>query len=380
MILFDQGPARHPLLFAKRQALVVAWEPAEVASAFAAMAQARADGRWLAGYASYELGYALEPKLAALMPGNRRVPLLAFEVHGAPVDAAPMLEQAEAEADGASLGPLRPDWTVEQYRAAFDRVAAYIGSGDCYQVNLTLPIRARATGTALGLYGALRRVQPVRHGAFADLGVGPVILSRSPELFFRLSSDGRIETWPMKGTARRDPVPERDAELKAALAVSAKDRAENLMIVDLLRNDISRLSEVGSVRVPELFRVETYATVHQMISRVIGQLLAPLDIEALFRALFPCGSITGAPKIRAMEIIRALEQEPRGPYCGAMGWIAPDGTAQFNVAIRTLSLFAGGHGTAWDVVMNVGGGVVHDSTAEAEYEEALWKSRFAHLP
>lgn len=379
VILFDQGPARQPVLFTGRRALVTAWEPAEIAAAFAAMAQARADGCWLAGYASYELGYALEPKLATLMPGNRRVPLLAFEVHDTPVDATPLLAQAKTEAAAAGLSPLQPDWTMERYAQAFDQVAAFIRAGDCYQVNLTMPIRARATGTPLGLYGALRAVQPVRHGAFADLGVGPVILSRSPELFFRLSADGRIETWPMKGTARRDPDPVRDAELKATLAASAKNRAENLMIVDLLRNDISRLCEVGSVKVPELYRVETYATVHQMISRIVGQLSAPLNVEALFRALFPCGSITGAPKIRAMEVIRALEPEPRGPYCGAMGWIAPDGAAQFNVAIRTLSLFDGGPDKDWDVVMNVGGGIVYDSTAAAEYEEALWKARFAQL-
>ena len=379
MILFDQGPARQPVLFTSRQALVTAWEPEEIAPAFAAMAAARAAGCWLAGYASYELGYALEPKLAALMPPGRRVPLLAFEMHAAPVDGAPMLARANAEAAGAGLGALQPDWTLRQYGHAFDRVAGLIRAGDCYQVNLTVPIRARATGTPLGLYGALRAVQPVRHGAFADLGLGPVILSRSPELFFRLTASGRIETWPMKGTALRDADPVRDAALKAALAASAKDRAENLMIVDLLRNDISRLCEVGSVRVPELFRVETYTTVHQMISRVVGQLRAPLDIEALFRALFPCGSITGAPKIRAMQVIRELEPEPRGPYCGAIGWIAPDGSAQFNVAIRTLSLFGGGPDPGWNVVMNVGGGLVYDSTAASEYEEALWKARFARL-
>lgn len=379
MILFDQGPARQPVLFTGRQALVTAWEPEEIAPGFAAMAAARASGHWLAGYASYELGYALEPKLAALMPGNRRVPLLAFEVHEAPVDGTPLLAQADTEAAGAGLSTLQPDWTAVRYGQAFDQVADLIRAGDCYQVNLTVPIRARASGTALGLYGALRAVQPVRHGAFADLGLGPVILSRSPELFFRLSATGRIETWPMKGTARRDPDPARDAGLKAALAASTKDRAENLMIVDLLRNDISRLCEVGSVRVPELFRVETYATVHQMISQVVGQLRAPLNVEALFRALFPCGSITGAPKIRAMEVIRQLEPEPRGAYCGALGWIAPDGAAQFNVAIRTLSLFDGGPDPGWNVVMNVGGGLVYDSTAEAEYEEALWKARFAKL-
>ena len=372
MILFDQGPERQPVLFGAPKALILAWEPDQVAGAFADMAVAQAAGNWLAGYASYELGYALEPRLAGLMPGGRQVPLLAFEVHGGYESAAPWLDQAGAEADAAGLGSLVPDWGMAEYTRAFDLVAGLIRAGDCYQINLTMPIRVAATGSDRALYGALRRVQPVRHGAFADLGVGPVVLSRSPELFFRLSATGRIETWPMKGTARRDPDPARDAALKAELAASLKDRAENLMIVDLLRNDISRISEVGSVRAPELFRVETYATVHQMISRVVGQLRPGVGIAALFGALFPCGSITGAPKIRAMEVIRALEPEPRGIYCGAIGWIAPDRSAQFNVAIRTLSRFAGG-----GMVMNVGGGVVYDSTAASEYEEALWKARFA---
>ena len=371
MILFDQGPERQPVLFGAPKALILAWEPDQVAGAFADMAAAQAAGDWLAGYASYELGYALEPRLAGLMPGGRQVPLLAFEVHDGHESAVPWLEQGAAEADSAGLGPLVPDWGIDDYAAAFDLVAGLIRAGDCYQINLTMPIRVAATGSDQALYGALRRVQPVRHGAFADLGVGPVVLSRSPELFFRQSATGRIETWPMKGTARRDPDPARDTALKAELAVSLKDRAENLMIVDLLRNDISRISEVGSVRAPELFRVETYATVHQMISRVVGQLRPGVGIADLFRALFPCGSITGAPKIRAMEVIRGLEPEPRGIYCGAIGWIAPDRSAQFNVAIRTLSRFDGG------VVMNVGGGVVYDSTAASEYEEALWKARFA---
>ena len=175
----------------------------------------------------------------------------------------------------------------------------------------------------------------------------------------------------MKGTAPRDADPVRDAELAEELRASEKGQAENLMIVDLLRNDISRIAQVGSVKVPKLFAVESYATLHQMVSTVVGQLAAPPSLAGIMAALFPCGSITGAPKIRAMEIIREVEPHPRGVYCGAIGWMAPDGAASFSVAIRTLSLWPGGR-----VSLNVGGGVVQDSTAEGEWEEALWKARY----
>ncbi len=381
MILFEHGPGAGPVLFEHPMDLILAWSPDQVPAALSAMAAARAAGRWLAGYVSYELGYVLEPRLRPLLPVARRAPLLAFEVHAGPTPADAVLAAAAVSGGAlpATMTELVPAWSAAEYGRAFDRVAAWIAAGDCYQVNLTMPMTAVASGPALGLYAALARVQPVRHGAFVDIGVGPVVLSRSPELFFRLSPDGTIETRPMKGTVPRDSDPERDQALKTWLRNSAKNRAENLMIVDLLRNDISRLCEVGTVRVPELFRVETYATLHQMISRVVGQTRPGTSIEALFRALFPCGSVTGAPKIRAMQIIAELEPHPRDVYCGGIGWIAPDGAAEFNVAIRTLSLFDRGGGDGWDVVMNVGGGVIHDSTAAAEYEEALWKARFAHL-
>ena len=271
------------------------------------------------------------------------------------------------------MGEPAPKIARADYDAAFDKVAAYIAAGDCYQINLTFPMEAWLTkGTALGLYGALRARQRVGHGMFCDLGVGPVVVSRSPELFFTVDDTGQISARPMKGTAPRDTDPRRDAQIAANLQASIKDRAENLMIVDLLRNDISRISQVGTVRVPELFKVESFATLHQMSSRVVGQLKGKPGVADLLAALFPCGSITGAPKIRAMEIIREVEPHARGAYCGAMGWMAPDGRASFNVSIRTLRLFEGGR-----VLMNVGGGVVHDSTATGEWEEALWKVRFA---
>jgi para-aminobenzoate synthetase component 1 len=199
----------------------------------------------------------------------------------------------------------------------------------------------------------------------------PALLSRSPELFFRVDTNGLLQTRPMKGTQPRGVTLAEDEALRAFLARDPKNRAENLMIVDLLRNDLSRVSEVGSVNVPDLFRVESFATLHQMTSLVQGQLVPGTGIDGILRALFPCGSITGAPKVRAMQIIRELEPHPRDAYCGAIGWAAPDGRAEFNVAIRTLMLQ---DGTA---TLNVGGGVVYDSTAASEYEEALWKARFA---
>ncbi len=371
MILVEHGPLGRPALFASAQRLIVAQTARAVPAALRALDAARARGAWVAGYAAYELGYALEPRLHALMPRRRPGPLLAFGVFAAPQDADQVLAQAAAEGLATRMAAPQPLVSRRAYDAAMARVQDWIGAGDCYQVNLTFPMQsALLAGTALGLYGALRRTGPVGHGAFVDLGVGPVIVSRSPELFFEVDAGGRIVTRPMKGTAPRDADPARDAAIAAALHASEKDRAENLMIVDLLRNDISRLARVGSVRVPALFAMETYSTVHQMTSTVEGQLDAAPTMAGLMAALFPCGSVTGAPKIRAMEIIRTVEPRARGVYCGAVGWMAPDGRADFSVAIRTLSV------TGQDIVMNVGGGVVHGSTAQGEWEEALWKARF----
>ncbi len=374
-VLFDHGPDAAPTLFRAPRRVLAAWEPSEAPACFEAMEAARAEGLWLAGCASYELGYALEPKLAPLMPGGRKAPLLLFGAFDGP---APEAEARAALADGdaarAALTAPVPDWTPDAYARRFARVAAWIRAGDFYQANLTFPMRARARGRAADLFALLRAIQPVRHGALVELGAGPAVLSRSPERFFRLDADGRIEVRPMKGTAARRPDPAEDAAAARWLAGDEKNQAENLMIVDLMRNDLSRVAEPGSVRVPELFRVETYATVHQMVSTVEARLRPGLGLRGIFAGLFPCGSITGAPKLRAMEAIRALEETPRDAYCGAIGWAAPDGSAEFNVAIRTLSLHADGAAT-----FNVGGGVVYDSTAQAEYEECLWKARFATL-
>ena len=372
MILFEHGPGGVPALFDGAREVIVARRADQVRAALARADRARGAGGWLAGYVAYEACYALEPKLKPRMPGRRPGPLVLLGVFDGPQAAEAVLARAAAEAGGARLSALRRGITRAAYGAAIARVMGYIAAGDCYQINLTFPLSARLeAGTALGLYGALRARQAVGYGVFCDLGIGPVVMSRSPELFFRVEG-GVISARPMKGTAPRDADPVRDAALAAELAVSEKARAENLMIVDLLRNDIARMSEVGSVKVPELYAVEPYATVHQMSSTVTGRLVAGADLAGLMAALFPCGSITGAPKIRAMEIIAEVEGRARGVYCGAMGWMAPTGDAVWNVAIRTLSLFPGGR-----VRLNVGGGVVQASTAAGEWEEALWKARYA---
>jgi para-aminobenzoate synthetase component 1 len=369
MILLEHGPEGKPAAFLAPSRRITAWTADQVLPALAALDAARASGLWVAGQIAYEAGFALERALAGLMPQDQAFPLLAFGIYDAPSDPGVLLEAAGA--GGARIAPLRPAISPEDYAAAFAVVKAHIAAGNCYQINLTFPLdSALVSGTPLGLYGALRARQPVGFGAFVELGEGPVLVSRSPELFFRTTAQGRIESRPMKGTAPRDADPVRDAELAEALRHSPKDRAENLMIVDLLRNDIARISRVGSVRVPELFAVESFATVHQMTSRVIGQLTDPPALTRLIPALFPCGSITGAPKIRAMQIIAEVEPHRRGAYCGAIGWMAPDGASCFNVAIRTLSL------TGPSIRLNAGGGVVQDSTAAGEWEEALWKTRY----
>lgn len=364
MIVLEAGPGGRPAAFLRPREVVAAWEADQVAPTLARIDAARAAGAWAAGYVAYEAGYALEPRLMPLMPAGRRGPLVLFGLYDAP--------EAVPEAGGAvRLGRPAPLVGRAGYGRAFARVMDLIAAGDCYQVNLTFPMAARVEGTAAALHAALSARGRAGYGALIDLGQGPAVVSRSPELFFAVEG-GVIRARPMKGTAPRSPDPAEDARLSADLFESVKARAENLMIVDLLRNDIGRISQVGSVRVPELFAVEAFPTVHQMSSTVSGRLAGSPGLAGLMAALFPCGSVTGAPKIRAMEIIRAVERHPRGVYCGAVGWMAPTGDAVFSVAIRTISLWPEGRAE-----FGVGGGVVADSTEAGEWEEALWKARFA---
>lgn len=367
IVQFDRGPAISGTQFRDPVRVIEAWDADDVPKALRAIEAARDAGFWLAGFAGYELGYALLPKLRPYRPTTQTAPLLQFGVFDAPAPASP----DDTGTSTAEIGALVPLWEFARYRRAFDAVHEHLRRGDIYQANLTFPLSGRYHGTPRDLYTALSARQAVPNGVYLDLG-GPVLLSRSPELFFSLSASGQLKARPMKGTARRGQTETEDTTLRMALAASTKNRAENLMIVDLLRNDLSRISEIGTVRVPKLFSIETYETLHQMTSEIVSKIRPGVRITDIFTALFPCGSITGAPKIRAMEILSHLETGPRGPYCGTIGWIAPNGAMEFNVAIRTLICERDG-----TLTLNVGGGVVYDSTAEDEYAEALLKARFA---
>jgi para-aminobenzoate synthetase component 1 len=255
----------------------------------------------------------------------------------------------------------------DEYRRRFERIKRYIRDGDCYQVNLAQRFSAPAEGDAYDAYRGLQGLNPAPFSAFLRLAAGAILCS-SPERFLEVRGD-RVETRPIKGTRPRSGNKARDRALALELKASAKDLAENLMIVDLLRNDLGKTCALGSIRVPALFEVESYETVHHLVSTVTGRLAAGRHALDLLEGCFPGGSITGAPKLRAMEIIEELEPHRRGVYCGAIGYIGYDGAMDLNIAIRTL-VYQGGWIHAW-----AGGGIVMDSDPEAEYQETLDKAQ-----
>jgi para-aminobenzoate synthetase component 1 len=263
---------------------------------------------------------------------------------------------------------IRSSFTHQGYVDAVARVREYIFSGDIFQANLSQRFEAPLTADPWTFYRALRAMNPAPFGAFFDLP-GAAVLSTSPERFLRVSASGQVETRPIKGTRARGFGPEHDAALGQALTESAKDRAENLMIVDLMRNDLSRVCAPGSVRASELFALERYATVHHLVSTVVGQLETGYDAFDLLRAAFPGGSITGAPKLRAMEIIAELEPSRRGVYCGSLGYWSTTGEMDTSIAIRTAVVRNG------RIYFSAGGGIVADSDPEQEYRETLDKIR-----
>ncbi|CAD7040992.1 aminodeoxychorismate synthase [Pseudorhizobium endolithicum] len=372
-VLFRDDKRSQSRLFRAPREIVIARAANHVLPALTRLEQARREGYWLAGYLSYEAGFVFEEKLRPLIVDDRETPLLAMGVFDAPApDGHPLAAPPRSGERQPLLSDPRAAWDFAAYRTRFDRLHEHLRRGDIYQANLTMPVTARWSGDPHAAFWSLVSRQPVHYGALVDLGGGPVILSRSPELFFRVDEDRFIETHPMKGTAPRGATPEEDAAIVAAMLADEKTQAENRMIVDLLRNDISLVSEVGTLTVPKLFAIESYPTVHQMVSHVRAKLLPTAGLPEIMAALFPCGSITGAPKMWAMKILHDLEAGPRDLYCGAIGWCDPAGPMQFSVAIRTLALFNDGR-----AVFNVGGGIVFDSTAEAEYEECLLKAQFA---
>ena len=379
-----------PAVFTDPVRVIEAHRLGEVVPALDAVREATDAGLHAAGFVAYEAAPALDAAMRTHRPGP--LPLAWFGVYerpdpdagngtpggpgdesvGAPGGAAGAATPAEP-GDLAAV-PWALETTPSDHAARIRAIRDAIAEGRTYQVNLTTRIRAPFTGSAEALYHGLRRTQGNGYHALLDLG-RHVIISASPELFFE--TRGRaITTRPMKGTRPRGRWPEEDRGLRTELESSPKDRAENLMIADLLRNDLGRVCVPGGVRVPALWAVERYRTVWQMTSTVTGTLRADVGLTELFRALFPCGSVTGAPKISTMELIAELEPGPRGVYCGAVGWIRPGGDATFSVPIRTAVLDR----ESGEITYGTGGGVVWDSTPEAEWSELMAKTAVVRNP
>ena len=324
-------------------------------------------GLYAAGFVSYEAAPAFDPSLA--VKTDKKFPLVCFGLYDAPVESASLPATA---APGLPQLRWKPTVTAPQYRACISRIKKHISAGDTYQVNFTYRLRSACDADPWRLFLEMAAAHDPPYGAFIDTGQWAVC-SASPELFFRLERN-RLESSPMKGTASRGLWFEHDRGQAAALAASAKDRAENLMIADMVRNDMGRVAETGSVHVTRLFSVEQFSTVWQMTSTVRARTRA--SVAEIFGALFPPASITGAPKTRTMQIIADLEPSPRRIYTGAIGFIAPGRRAQFSVAIRTLLINKperrGEYG--------VGGGIVWDSRPGSELEESRVKARILHRP
>lgn len=378
-VRFDDVPGGITRAFSSFREEITARTPEEVRPALRAV-QDRVDaGSWAAGLITYEAASGLDPALTTQAPGEG-LPLVWFGIAEAP-DAPDPLGTSGAPPSGRGgyeIGPWADEWTPAEHAAAIAQVRAAIAAGETYQTNLTTRRRGHVTGGLLSCYLDLIAAQEAPHGAYLDLG-RTAVLSASPELFVSRSAD-LLTTAPMKGTAARHSGPAADAASRAHLHSSAKERAENIMIVDLLRNDLARLARPGGVAVPSLLDVERYPTVWQMTSTVTAEAAPDIGLEETMAAMFPCGSITGAPKASTMALIRDLETGPRGVYCGAIGWLAPARTtaggpvpasSSFSVAIRTLVVDRS-DGSA---VYGVGSGITWPSEAAAEHAELEVKMR-----
>ena len=350
--------------------VLVAHHIDEVKPVLEAVHAAAEAGHWCVGHVRYEAAPAFD---AALQVHAADGPLVWFEVHDGAPSAWPSAQAAgHAEARATWLPTLaRPD-----FDAAIARIHQAIGDGELYQVNYTAPWMGTVTGEGAALFDALLRAQPGGYAACFTAG-DEQVLSVSPELFFdwqASAAGGSILARPMKGTAARGATPALDVAAAERLRASPKERAENVMIVDLLRNDLSRIAEPHTVRVPELFHTQALPTVWQMTSDVQARTRTGLRLPDVFAALFPCGSVTGAPKVRAMQLIRELERQPRGIYCGAIGVVRPDGrggiAATFNVPIRTVVM----RGT--QARCSIGSGITASAEAGAEWQEWLHKQAF----
>lgn len=355
---------------------------ADMPALLSALRQAKTRGLHAAGYISYDAGSGFAAAARAPVAAEPGICPIAWfglfeSFERVEADAMPLLLPDPA---GGWLGQPEPQVARANYDAMIARILGYIEAGDIYQANLTFAADVPFAGNPLAVYSRLRQTSRAGYGGFLWTGT-QAIASLSPELFISLRRRD-IMARPMKGTARRDADPARDAALASELAADPKQRAENLMIVDLIRNDLSRIAAPASVQVPQLFRVESFPTIHQLVSDVTARLAPEADALDLLSAAFPCGSITGAPKVRAMEIIAEVEQGLRGLYTGSIGFIEASGDAAFNVAIRTLVFPAQGTetsplpGAPIKATLGLGSGIVADSKASSEWQECLAKGGF----
>ncbi|MCH8123534.1 MAG: aminodeoxychorismate synthase component I [Bacteroidetes bacterium] len=368
-------PGQRCLLFTAPDRILSASRPADVPALLESVDQVLSEGWHIAGYLAYEAGYGFEPDRFSHVADRdyeRELgyPIAWFGLYEEPdeIASADIGELFPPPEGGLLLDDLVLQESDDEYRVKVERIRELIRDGDVYQINLTGRFEAHSDRGILELYGLMRRQQPVSYGAFIQLG-DVQILSSSPERFVEWEG-GVIRAQPMKGTAPRGATDELDNYLSSWLRTDYKSRAENLMIVDLLRNDLSMVSIPGTVQVPRLFEVEQYATLFQMTSTIEAQLRPGVTSSELMSSLFPCGSVTGAPKIRAMRRILELESKPRGVYCGAIGHISPHSQGTFSVAIRTLTNREG------HFILGAGGGIVWDSDSADELEEAVLKIRF----
>ncbi len=349
----------------------------EVPQFLQVLEQERKAGHHLAGFFSYEFGFAFEEKLKQRFTGSGNVPLAWFGVYDAPqqlsrAEEAQWLIEAAGNEAAPSIHINRFDMSQGDYDAAFAKTQEHLAQGDIYQLNLTMRAELEQTGSTAALFDNLLFQQPVGYASLLHLG-DQKVLSISPELFLQRKGK-QLTTRPMKGTAERGRTTQEDKDIQDWLQSDVKSRAENTMILDLMRNDLSRITKAGSVCVPSHCEVEQYRSLFQMTSTTTGELVDGAELPEIIEELFPCGSITGAPKLRAMEIIDDLEKSPRGIYTGSIGMIEPNGDFTFNVAIRTLVIDEDGAAE-----MGTGSGVVFDSGAAPEYDECLLKLNFLQI-
>ncbi len=371
----EDGDSKN-LLFTDAQELIIAWSEEELPATIEKIEELKSTGLFLCGYLSYEAGFHfIDKTIKKRLANHPTQPLLYFIAFNKLESISRKeLDNSFAEIDTypeADLCPHNFSLSVakDTYLAAIRKIRRYIIAGDTYQINYTIKYKFDLLGNAISLYKALRKTQPVEFGAVLNFPNSNIV-SLSPELFVK-KKDGMIFSKPMKGTAKRGRNAKEDEFILDFLKDDPKTLSENVMIVDLIRNDFGRICETGSVTVKNLFEIQTFKTIHQMISTIRGKLKPDIHLSELLHGLFPCGSITGAPKVRTIEIINELEAEPRGIYTGAIGYLFPNDDFYFNVPIRTIDI-----GKDNRCEMGIGSGIIYESNPQAEYEECLLKANF----